>query len=366
MTGTDLPEGAAPEADAQAHRLSRGSRGLLWSGFVGMSAAAVLALVPLPYVVMRPGPATNTLGAGADGKPLITVSGAPTYPAKGALDFTTVRVIGGPGTRVNLWDVLYGWVSPSAEVVDEADIFPPNVTSRQVQDQNAAEMTQSQQEAVAVALRSLGKKVTERYLIASLSDGSPATGHLEPGDQIVAVDGESITGIADIQRLVRSRPAGSTLEFRILRDGRALVVSAPSTDLNGTPVIGIRLRTEFDYPFEVAIDAGGVGGPSAGTMFALGVRDLLTPGDLTGGRKIAGTGTIDDSGRVGPIGGIRQKVYGAKDAGAGYFLAPADNCPDLLDHVPGDLTVVKIATYDDAVHAVESIAAGFTADLPHC
>ena len=330
-----------------------------------MLGAAGLALVPLPYVVMRPGPAVNALGDDGNGRPLISVSGAATYPTSGTLDFTTVSVAGGPGYPVNVWDVLYGWASPRGEVFKEADIFPDDVTTAEVKQQNAAEMTHSQEEAITIALRSLGKKVGERYLISEVADDSPAKKTLEPEDQILSIDGEDITNVADIQRLVRARPAGSTLGMDVKRDGKIQTLSVKSMSSEGTAILGIRLRIAFEYPFDVQIDAQGMGGPSAGTMFALAVRDLLTPGEMTGGKKIAGTGTIDEAGNVGPIGGIRQKVFGARDAGAEFFLTPAANCADLSGKVPQGLQVVKVATYDEAVHAVEAIAAG-TGSLPRC
>lgn len=130
-------------------------------------------------------------------------------------------------------------------------------------------------------------------------------------------------------------------------------------------MLGVRLQAAYDFPFEVTIHAGDVGGPSAGTMFALAIRDVLTPGAMTGGKQIAGTGTIDDAGHVGPIGGIRQKVVGANEAGARYFLTPADNCAELKGEVPDEITPVRIATFDDAVKAVEMIAAE-RGPLPQC
>jgi PDZ domain-containing protein len=155
------------------------------------------------------------------------------------------------------------------------------------------------------------------------------------------------------------------VRLTIRRAGKDQDVSARTTTVEGVTALGVRMQPVYDYPFEVTIDAGDVGGPSAGTMFALAVRDILTPGAMTGGKKIAGTGTIDDAGEVGPIGGIRQKIVGAKEAGATYFLAPADNCRDLAGEQIEGITVVRIATFDDAVHAVDEIAAGGS-DLPRC
>jgi len=134
-----------------------------------------------------------------------------------------------------------------------------------------------------------------------------------------------------------------------------------------TWLIGITLRTDYDFPIDVTIQLDNVGGPSAGMMFALGIIDTLTEGELNGGQNVAGTGTIDAAGTVGPIGGIRQKLYGARDAGAEFFLAPAANCDEVVGHVPDGLQVIRTATLDESLDALEVIADGGDLDaLPTC
>ncbi len=133
-----------------------------------------------------------------------------------------------------------------------------------------------------------------------------------------------------------------------------------------TPVIGVFVGGDYEFPFEVRIQLENVGGPSAGMMFALGIVDKLTPGELNGGLEVAGTGTISGSGEVGAIGGIRQKLWGAQRAGADWFLAPASNCAEVAGQVPAGLTVVAVDTLDDAIGALEAIAADDTASLPAC
>lgn len=346
-------------------RITRGVRALLVTAFLGVALASGLALIPLPYAILSPGPAVNVLGNDADGKPLIEVSGASRYAAGGALDFTTVSVRGGPGNRVNVWDVVDAWLRPGSEVFDEATFFPAGATKDQVREENTAEMTGSQQEAIAVALRSIGTRVTERHVVSGVASDAPAHGVIEAGDRILAVDGDEVATLADIQRIVRSHRPGDRLSVEILRDGSRRSVTAATTAANGRTVLGITLASEFEFPYRVTIHAGDVGGPSAGLMFSLAVRDVLTPGDLTGGKRIAGTGTIDSAGVVGPIGGIRQKLIGARAAGAQYFLAPAANCPELLDTGP-EVTVVKVATFEEALAGVEAIAAGKASGLPTC
>jgi PDZ domain-containing protein len=145
-----------------------------------------------------------------------------------------------------------------------------------------------------------------------------------------------------------------------------VVDTEPSPDDPDRAVIGVVPGAGYVSPIDVKLQLGNVAGPSAGLMFALGIIDTMTPGRLNGGEHVAGTGTITASGRVGPIGGIQQKLYGAQGNGADYFLAPASNCDEVVGHVPEGLRVFRVASLDRAVAAVEAIAAGRTEDLPTC
>lgn len=345
--------------------VSRRSSGLITALFVAIAVGAGLSFVPLPYVVLQPGPITNTLGQ-LDGKPLIEIKGAPAYPAKGALDFTTVRIVGGPGVRVNVFDLVTAGVRDDEEVYRREAFYPEQTSRKEVQQENAAEMVNSQEVAAAIALRETGHVVPERVVVSQVPDGSPSKGVLEPGDEFVSVAGKATVDAAAVQTAVRSAKAGSTVPMVVKRAGVDTSLSVPTRDNGGTTIIGVLLGRDYDLPVDVTIDAGGVGGPSAGTMLTLAVYDLLTPGDLTAGKRIAGTGTMEPDESVGPIGGIRQKLHGARDGGADYFLAPADNCDEVRGHVPDGLTVVKIGSFDDALGAVKAIAANKADTLPGC
>jgi PDZ domain-containing protein len=347
-------------------RLSRQSVGWLGAVFLGIVVAALMGLVHLPYAVLKPGPVTNTLGNSPEGKPLITVEGKGIYPTTGALDFTTVAVLGGPNNPVNVWDWVRGHLDRTSEVVPEQELFPKGVTSQQVDHTNAAQMADSEQEAIAVALRGLGQKVPEVVTIGDLTKGSPATGILRTGDIVVTIDGTAVTTSGALQAAVRAHKPGENVVFTVRRGGDQQVLTVKTVASNGVTVVGVFLRTAFDFPIKVSINAGGVGGPSAGMMFSLGVYDKLTPGPLTGGVNIAGTGTIDGAGTVGPIGGIQQKLVGAKRGGAAWFLAPADNCNEVVGHIPDGLQVVKVATFTQAREAVEGIAGKHTGALSRC
>ena len=355
--------GAMPNTNPYA--VSRRSGGLLSSLFLVIVIAAGLSFIPLPYVIFQPGPITNTLGD-LDGKPIIQVKGATAYPAKGALDFTTVRVSGGPGDRVNVFGLAEAALRQDYEIYKREEIYPTETTREQVQQENAAEMVDSQEVAAAIALRETGRTVPERVVVSQLPEGSPAKGVLEPGDEIVSVAGTPTPDAAAVQTAVRAQKAGAPVSIVVRRGGGEKTVSVTTRDVQGRTVIGVALGRDYELPVDVTITAGGVGGPSAGTMFTLAVYDVLTPGDLTGGRRIAGTGTMEPDESVGPIGGIRQKLSGARHGGADYFLAPADNCDEVVGHIPDGLQVVRIGSFDDALGAVKAIAADDVASLPRC
>ncbi|HET9631074.1 MAG TPA: PDZ domain-containing protein [Terrabacter sp.] len=366
--GTELPSRAQVPDEGGRGRLTRGNKIVLAVFFAFLVVVVVGSLVHLPYAVMSPGPTENTLGASGDGgKPIISVSGLPTYPTDGALRFTTVRVEGGPGYPVDVWDVLRAWIDPAREVLPVDEVFDPQVTKEQVAEENAIQMEGSQEEATAVALRALGKKVPTHVAIAGITDGSKAKGLLAVGDRLQRIGDENVTDTQQVRDVLQRTKPGQPVTVTVTRQGKERTVQVPTiTGQGGRTALGVILGLTHDFPAKVTIDAGAIGGPSAGLMFSLGIYDKLTPGALAGGNQIAGTGTIDDAGNVGPIGGIRQKLAGARADGAQYFLAPARNCDEVVGHVPDGLTVVKVGTFAEARTAVEGIAKGQTGSLPHC
>ena len=362
--GPQPPHGSDPAAQALHWRTVV----LLVSAFLTVLLGSVLMLLPVPFVVLRPGPAINTLGA-EGGHPLISVSGHASYPAKGALDLTTVTVSGGPGSRLLLFDAFKAWFDDTLTVAPESALYPPGQSVETSRAQDQQDMVTSQESATVAAMHELGIPVPATLTIDSV-DGAPAGSPLHAKDVITAIGDTPLPDLAALTTRMRQVTPGSTVAVTVRRDGAEHVLQAPTKayDANGVhrAVFGIRVDPTFHPPFKVTIRIDNVGGPSAGTMFALGVIDLLTPGDLTGGDKIAGTGTIDVDGTVGPIGGIRQKMNGARRAGADWFLAPAENCGDVVGHVPDGLHVVRIATLHQAHQAVQQIAAGTAAALPTC
>lgn len=361
---------APPTRTARRARLTGWNIAVLVAFFVALAAVVAGSLVRLPYAIVSPGPTFNALGEenlGGSTKPVIVVDGLPTYPADGTLRFLTVVIKGGPGHPVDAWDLLGAWLDPARDVYPVDQMFDPNANEQQVAEESAIQMEGSQEEAKAVALRAVGEKVPTHVVVAQVLGTSKAKGLLEAGDRFVSVGGRAASDPDAIRAAIQRVKPGDTVSIVVTRSGKRETVQVPTiVGTGGRTAIGVLLGIEHDFPVKVTINAGDVGGPSAGLMFALAIYDKLTPGSLTGNHAIAGTGTIDDQERVGPIGGIRQKLEGARGAGSDYFLAPAANCPEVVGHVPDGLQVVRIGTFDEAVSAVEAIAKGEAASLPHC
>ncbi|GIH77470.1 PDZ domain-containing protein [Planobispora longispora] len=345
--------------------MSRRALTLMAAGFLTLGLGVAGTVLPVPYVVLSPGPTENTIGE-VKGKPVISITGRQTYPTEGKLSLVTVAYQGGPGTRIDLFTALRGWVDPTIAVVPEETIFPPTTTAEEVEEQNTQEMTNSQDDATAAALRELKIPFTAVVVVAATEKNFPAHGKFTQGDEIVSVDGVPAVDRETISSTVRKHKAGEQVAFVVKRGGKDVTVTVPTAaSKEGTPVVGISMGLEYKFPFDVNISVGDVGGPSAGMMFSLGIMDKLTPGSMTGGKSVAGTGTITPDGKVGPIGGIQQKMVGARDAGATFFLTPAANCAEALAAVPDGLKLIKVETLHDAVQALDAVRTG-SGGTPGC
>ncbi len=336
-------------------------------------------LIPVPYAEMSPGPTVNTLGE-ARGEPVLQISGRKTYPTDGHLNMTTVRVTSAD-YKMNAVEAVYGWLAHDNVVVPHDTLYPDGKTEEESSQENAEEFSQSQESAKVAALDELGIPFTTTVVVASVVKDSPAEGILHAGDVIKAVDGVEVTKPADVAAQVTKRKPGQKVEFTIVPAKEAAAAEKAHKEATVTrkvslttakseegdrAIVGIQAGTDHVFPFTIDIKLADVGGPSAGLMFALGIVDKLTPESLTGGKFVAGTGTIDDDGKVGPIGGIRMKLVGARNAGAEYFLTPADNCASAAGDTPEGLTLVRVDTIDDATKSLEKLRKGDTASLPSC
>ncbi|BCJ54311.1 hypothetical protein Asp14428_57860 [Actinoplanes sp. NBRC 14428] len=333
----------------------RGVTVILGALITALLAVGVMAF-PLPYVVLKPGPTVNTLGSD-NGKEVIQVTKAETSTSKGQLRLTTVGV----QPSVELVWAIRGWFSDEQAVVPRDLIYPPDRSEQQVEQQNAEEFKSSQTSAETVALRKLGYPV--ETFVTSVTPNGPSSAVLRKDDVITSVDGAAVTGPAELTELIQSKPAGTSLTIGYTRAGKpgtARIVSQKNLENSDKPRIGVGIDQRQPHPFTVTIDLDEIGGPSAGLMFTLGIIDKLKPEDLTGGKIIAGTGTIDDAGNVGPIGGIPQKLVGAKEAGAQVFLVPAGNCAEALRNAVPGLPMAEVATVDDALTAIQTFTTGGT------
>ncbi|MFJ9859275.1 PDZ domain-containing protein [Streptomyces albogriseolus] len=337
--------------------------------------------IPVPYAEMSPGPTVNTLGE-HDGEPVLQIAGRKTYPTDGHLNMTTVRVTSAD-YRMNLVEAVYGWLAHDTKVVPHDTLYPDGKTEEESTQENAEEFSQSQESAKVAALKELDVPVKSWVIVSTVVKDAPAEGKLHAGDVIKAVDGKAVKEPSDVADLVTEHRPGEDVVFTIVpakeqaaaekekrtavKTEKVTITTRASDDVGEKrAVVGISAGTDHTFPFAIDIKLADVGGPSAGLMFALGIYDKLTPGSLTGGSFVAGTGTIDDEGEVGPIGGIEMKTVGARDKGAEYFLTPADNCAAAAKDTPDGLTLVKVGTIDDALDALKDIRAGDTADLPTC
>ncbi len=337
------------------------TKSLITSGIFLVILVALAAILPVPYVILRPGPTFNALGNDA-GKPVIQISGARSYPTTGGLNLTTVSESGGPFGKVSLAEAFFGWLSPSAAVLPERILYPQQAKKAEVESQNTSDLIDSQTQATAAALKYLNKPLVKAVLISAVSPSGASAGKLQPGDVVGAIDGVKPANASQAARAVTSKPVGAVVKFTLTRDGKVIneqVTTRASTSKSKTSVVGIVVANGF-ISTEISVRYGleNVGGPSAGLMFSLGVIDKLTLSSLTGGKIIAGTGTINSSGSVGPIGGVQQKVVAAKRDGASYFLTPVKNCYDASQAAPKGLTLVRVDSLTDAVAQLDNIVKG--------
>ncbi|MFG3494964.1 PDZ domain-containing protein [Streptomyces sp. NPDC047928] len=352
---------------------------MLASTLVLIALLCAGVFIPVPYSEMSPGPTVNTL-ADSEGEPVLRISGHKTYPTAGNLNMTTVRVTGAD-YRMNLVEAVYGWLAHDSVVVPHDTLYPDGKTEEQSTQENAEEFSQSQESARVAALRQLGIPVSSWVIVSSVQKDSPAEGRLHAGDVIKAVDGTAVKEPQDVAKIVTKRDPGEDVVFtivpakeaaaaekadRVPATTRRVTITTTKSQEGDRAIVGIQAGTDHTFPFTIDIKLDDVGGPSAGLMFSLGIVDKLTPGRLTGGEFVAGTGTIDDAGKVGPIGGIAMKLVGARNAGARYFLTPADNCAAAAADTPDGLTLIKVETIADAVKSLDKVRLGDTASLPSC
>jgi PDZ domain-containing protein len=323
--------------------------GLLILGMLGVT----FSLVPTNNGLEAPGIAVPV-------EPMVEVPPQHRYPSTGDFFLTTVI----PQTPITAGEWVVGQLSPAIKIVPPEQIVPPGTTAQALAQQEYQMLDESETTAIVEGLRLAGYNATiegKGTKVVSILPDSPAKGVLQPGDVIVGLNGQPIRTTSELTNQLMAQDAHATIALQIERDGRKMNVAVslmPPSKSGQPPRIGILVESagfSVQLPFPVEIVPQKIsGGPSAGLMFTLTVYNMITPEDLTGGRKIAGTGTINLDGTVGPIGGVQQKVAGAEIAGAEYFLSPPENYEDARA-VARHIQVVKVDTAEQAIQFLRSL-----------
>ena len=373
QAGREDDPDTAPSGEPR--RRCRLQRAVVAGSFILVVALiAAVFLVPVNAVIEAPGPTWNVLDNGSSSdQDVLKVSGTETYPTEGALRMTTVSVSGCPGYPVTNADLIAAWISADKRIVDRNEVCPQDQSAEQVEETGKAQMTASQDSAVIAALVETGKAGAMHLTVTEVTEQQTST-EIQAGDVLETITPQggqttTLASFSQLRELMTTIPEGTRVTLGVRRGDQkasaALTTIAPQEGTTGS-LLGLSLKISVDSPVEATFGLSDVGGPSAGMMFALGVVDEITPGSLTGGKDISGTGTIDMTGQVGPIGGIQQKMAGARESGSTFFLAPASNCNEVKGHEPKGMQVFAVNTLHEAVAATKAIASGNTSGLATC
>ncbi len=305
-----------------------------------LAALVAAGTIWLPYYSIDPGPAREVA-------PLIRVSGVQTYQSTGRFVMTSVHI-----QQLTALGMLLTWLDPHRAVLPRSDLYAPGESDQQEHQRAISQMDESKLDAAYVVLygyEGYPKDHGRGAVVESTEPGCAADGELFPGDVVTAIDGTPVPTVRAASTIIEAAPSGSTLSFDVTVDGKPQhvdLVRKPCGPQNET-LVGVSMIPRF--PFPISIASGDIGGPSAGLMWAVTLYDLLTPGDLTGGRTVAGTGQIGLDGTIYPIGGIGDKIVAAKDAGATVLLLPKDNLAEARAAGVGGIQLVPVGTFDQAI-----------------
>jgi PDZ domain-containing protein len=328
--------------------LSRRVRTLAVAGVLFLVLFVLALTMPVPYVILSPGPTYNTLGTDDNGNTIVVIEGKKATTTSGHLNLTTVSI---SSQSVTAFQAIAAWLMHDEVVVPKTSVYPPGTSEQTTNEQNTQDFLSSQDSATAAALCEL--HYPKGFGVLKVTADGPSHGVLEPGDFLRTVDGKPANSVTALSKVLATEAPGKTVPVTVTRSKKpadlAVKLGPPLKGKKGAS-LGIVVADGCLAPFTVDLGLGNqIGGPSAGLMFALGIMDKVGTVDLTKGRFIAGTGTIDSDGKVGPIGGIQLKMIAAKDKGASVFLAPAGNCDDVRKATPSGLKVIKVSTLQGAV-----------------
>ena len=316
-------------------------------------AIAIAWPIKVPYYTLSPGPLFDTSDF------VYVVGDEAENEIDGELFFLTVSL-----SEANLFEYVAGQLNPKVEIAPRQNVRPAGVSQEDLRREALARMEQSKTDATFVALTELGYEPTYTgtgALVIETVPGSAADGVLVSEDVIVAIDGTDVAFRSDVTDRLAEMEIGDRITLTVERVGDGSddvevvevdIVLGVHTDDPNRAMVGVLLDNNapiIEFPVDIETDTQNIGGPSAGLMFTLEIMNQLTEEDLTGGRRIAGTGTIAHDGTVGGIGGVEQKVYGAIDAGASVVLVPASNFDAASKAAGGKIVVVSVETIDDAL-----------------
>jgi PDZ domain-containing protein len=308
----------------------------------------VLTFLPSDHYLVLPDRARPT-------DPLVSVPGEDNGSAGGGGIYMVDVRIG----RANLFERLFPGVREGADLLPEHVINPEGVSDTQRRRSSLNEMSRSQLTAITVALRQLGREVDIEAVgaeVVLVQPDAPADGELEVGDVIVAAEGDDVTSTSDLQRAMSDLAPGDEASLTVERgEDEEIELTLPTRASDQDPeraVVGVQVQDaeDFRFPVDIEIDAGSIGGPSAGLAFALEIAQELR-GNVAHGRKVAATGELTLGGEVLPIGGVKQKTLGARRAGVDVFLVPDRNAADARAAAQG-LEIIAVSDFDEALSAL--------------
>ncbi|MBW3592225.1 MAG: PDZ domain-containing protein [Actinobacteria bacterium] len=306
--------------------------------FVLCAITAALVVLPSDHYLFLPDRARAV-------DPLVEVPDEPRGDEEGGIYMVDILV-----RKASLLERIFPGVESGATLVPEHFVNPEGLSDEERHRESLGEMSVSQKIAIAVALRNLGHEVPTQAVVERVEPGTPAEGTLERGDVILEAKARSVDGPDDVLRIMTGHDPGTPVRLTIRRDGdrRTLQVGTqPSDDDADRAIMGILVGLDIDPPIDVEIDAGDIGGPSAGLAFALDVLDEMGR-EVDDGRRIAVTGALGLDGDVVPVGGLKQKAIGARESGADLFVVPDENAREARRNAE-DLEVVAVGSFAEAL-----------------
>ena len=319
----------------------------IWSLIIVIASILPFGLMKTDYYFMAPGPPYQWD---------IAIEGAESYDYEGNLYQLTVR-----RDEANYFTYIWAKVDNSVDLYSREVILPKGVTPQELSEISMQNMKTSENVAIAVALNLLDYEIETQgdgVLVVGIMDDSPVAGKLLKEDLIISINNEVIKSTTEFISLLRTYEIGDMVSLGLIRNDKEMNIETKiieHIDYENEPMVGFLASTpnqRFVFPISIDIDTGNVGGPSAGLMMALNVYNSLTEYDITKGIKVAGTGTIEIDGSVGPVGGVKQKVIAAKNAGSTLILVPTANFDDVQSYIDEDTSIVSVDTFNEALNLI--------------